>query len=130
MQYRKPSAGLATEGRFRWSLRRAGCAEEALWKIKPEAFMARRENVRARGALLALVSLALASSGTGGCSSSASRPALDLPDWWDPDHPLPVVQSNCMHGIRIGLGIDSVEDLDLRHEGLDGEIEKIKTMLV
>lgn len=34
------------------------------------------------------------------------------------------------HGIKIGLGIDSVQKLNLRDEGLDNEIEKIKQMLV
>ena len=33
------------------------------------------------------------------------------------------------HGIKIGLGIDSVERLNLKQEGLDGEIDKIRAML-
>jgi uncharacterized protein (DUF362 family) len=33
------------------------------------------------------------------------------------------------HGIKIGLGIDAVNKLNLKHEGLDGEIEKIRAML-
>jgi uncharacterized protein (DUF362 family) len=34
------------------------------------------------------------------------------------------------HGIKIGLGIDSVEKLRLKQEGLDAEIENIKKMLI
>jgi uncharacterized protein (DUF362 family) len=34
------------------------------------------------------------------------------------------------HGIKIGLGIDSVAKLNLKAEGLDAEIEKIRKMLV
>lgn len=34
------------------------------------------------------------------------------------------------HGIKIGLGIDSVSKLHLKAEGLDGEIDKIRKMLV
>ena len=33
------------------------------------------------------------------------------------------------HGIKIGLGIDSAEKLNLKHEGLDSEIDKIRQML-
>jgi uncharacterized protein (DUF362 family) len=33
------------------------------------------------------------------------------------------------HGIKIGLGIDSVKKLNLKAEGLNGEIEKIRKML-
>ncbi len=33
------------------------------------------------------------------------------------------------HGIKIGLGIDSIEKLKLKHDGLDGEIKKILAML-
>jgi uncharacterized protein (DUF362 family) len=34
------------------------------------------------------------------------------------------------HGIKIGLGIDSVSKLHLKAEGLEGDIEKIRAMLV
>jgi uncharacterized protein (DUF362 family) len=34
------------------------------------------------------------------------------------------------HGIKIGLGIDSVQKLKLKDQGLDSEIEKIRKMLV
>ena len=34
------------------------------------------------------------------------------------------------HGIKIGLGIDSVQKLNLKSEGLDDQIENIKKMLV
>jgi uncharacterized protein (DUF362 family) len=33
------------------------------------------------------------------------------------------------HGIKIGLGIDSKEKLNLKQDGLDGDIEKIRAML-
>jgi uncharacterized protein (DUF362 family) len=34
------------------------------------------------------------------------------------------------HGIEIGLGIDSVDKLNLKAEGLDGQINKIREMLI
>src|SRR5205807_7655551 len=34
------------------------------------------------------------------------------------------------HGIKIGLGIDSLAKLNLKAQGLDAEIEKIRKMLV
>jgi uncharacterized protein (DUF362 family) len=38
---------------------------------------------------------------------------------------LPFIQ----HAVKIGLGIDSLEKLNLKHEGLDREIEQIRRML-
>src|SRR5207245_10319630 len=34
------------------------------------------------------------------------------------------------HGIKIGLGIDNVAKLNLKQQGLDADIEKIRKMLV